>query len=343
LGGSFDLDSKKQEIIDLENVQNEENFWNDFDQANQVSIKLNHLRKTVSNVDKLENELSYLGELINSAETDALIMNEIEVSLKNNEKQIAELELQTFLNQPHDDLDCYLEIHPGAGGTESCDWALMLSRMYQKYCELTGLKFTVVDEQKGDEAGIKNIMMQISGPYAYGYLKNENGVHRLVRISPFDSNSRRHTSFAAVSVTPKFNQEINIEIKDSDLKIDVYRSSGAGGQSVNTTDSAVRITHLPSKIVVTCQNERSQLNNKEQALKILKDKLYQLELESKEVELKKMRDNGSSIDFGSQIRSYVLEPYTLVKDYRSGYESSQVTKVLDGEIKELIESVLKKG
>ncbi len=343
MGGSFDLESKKQEIKNLENQQNEENFWTNFDQSNQINMKLNNLRKTVNTISELETDLTYLLEVINSSELDDSIINEIEGAINNKEQQITELELQTFLNQPHDELDCYLEIHPGAGGTESCDWALMLSRMYQKYCELTGLKFTVVDEQKGDEAGIKNIMMQICGPYAYGYLKNENGVHRLVRISPFDSNSRRHTSFAAVSVTPKFNQEINIEIKDSDLKIDVYRSSGAGGQSVNTTDSAVRITHLPSKIVVTCQNERSQLNNKEQALKILKDKLYQLELESKEVELKKMRDNGSSIDFGSQIRSYVLEPYTLVKDYRSGYESSQVTKVLDGEIKELIESVLKKG
>ncbi len=276
---------------------------------------------------------------IDNSETE--IEDEIGQMLNVIENQIKGLETKTLLNGEFDELSCYLEIHPGAGGTESCDWALMLYRMYLKFCEKNGFKIEIIDEQKGEEAGIKNIMLLISGLYAYGYLKCEAGVHRLVRISPFDSNSRRHTSFASINITPKFEQLINIEINEKDLKIDVYRSSGAGGQHVNTTDSAVRITHLPSKIVVTCQNERSQIKNKEQALKILKSKLYKLHLESNEKELSKFKDNNESINFGSQIRSYVLEPYTLVKDYRANYETAQVDKVLNGEITEIIESVLK--
>lgn len=240
-----------------------------------------------------------------------------------------------------DKLNCYLEIHPGAGGTESCDWASMLARMYIRFCDIEGFKYSVVDEQKGEEAGLKSITIFIEGLYAYGYLKAERGVHRLVRISPFDSNKRRHTSFASVSVTPEFKDEINIEIKESDLKIDVYHSSGAGGQSVNTSNSAVRITHLPTKTVVTCQNERSQLKNKELALKMLKNKLYQIELETQAEKANELKGEISNINFGSQIRSYVLEPYKLVKDNRSNYESTSPDKILDGNIKEMIESVLK--
>ncbi len=257
------------------------------------------------------------------------------------EKEIDALEINCLLNEEYDKLNCYLEIHPGAGGTESCDWASMLARMYMRFCENNGYSYDIIESQKAEEAGLKSFTMYIKGLFAYGYFKNEKGVHRLVRISPFDSNARRHTSFASVLVTPSYNQEINIEIKESDLKIDVYHSSGAGGQSVNTSNSAVRITHLPTKIVVTCQNERSQMQNKEQAMKILKNKLYEMELQKQEQEQKNLKGNMENINFGSQIRSYVLEPYKMVKDNRSGYETSNALKVLDGDILPIMESVLK--
>lgn len=275
------------------------------------------------------------------------LLNEAELSTIDKElstisKEVDELELDTLLNGPYDNLNCYLEIHPGAGGTESCDWASMLVRMYKMFCEKNNFTYDVVEEQAGEEAGIKSVTMYIKGEYAYGFLKNEKGVHRLVRISPFDSGARRHTSFASVSITPEYNTEVTVDIKESDLKIDVYHSSGAGGQSVNTSNSAVRITHLPTKTVVTCQNERSQLKNKEQAMKILKNKIYQAEVEKKELELNKLKGENVAINFGSQIRNYILEPYKLVKDLRSNYETSNVDKVLNGDIKEIIESLLKK-
>ena len=275
------------------------------------------------------------------------LLNETELSTIDKElstisKEVDELELDTLLNGPYDNLNCYLEIHPGAGGTESCDWASMLFRMYKMFCEKNDFTYDIVEEQAGEEAGIKSVTMYIKGEYAYGFLKNEKGVHRLVRISPFDSGARRHTSFASVSITPEYNTEVTVDIKESDLKIDVYHSSGAGGQSVNTSNSAVRITHLPTKTVVTCQNERSQLKNKEQAMKILKNKIYQAEVEKKEAELNKLKGENAAINFGSQIRNYILEPYKLVKDLRSNYEKSNVDKVVNGDIKEIIESLLKK-
>ena len=268
-------------------------------------------------------------------------LSEIEINIKELEKVIEELEINTLLNKEYDKYNCYLEIHPGAGGTESQDWASMLSRMYQRFCTINDYSCEVMEEQKGEEAGIKSVTLHIKGMYAYGYLKCEKGVHRLVRISPFDSNSRRHTSFASVGVIPEIDNNIDIEIKESDLKIDVYHSSGAGGQSVNTANSAVRITHLPTNTVVTCQNERSQMKNKDEAMKVLKSKLYQIELEKQESKMNELKGASQSINFGSQIRSYVLEPYTLVKDSRSNYETSQTDKVLDGNIKDIIESVLK--
>ncbi len=278
-------------------------------------------------------------ELIDIVEEQELANMEEEI--KTLEEKISELEISCLLNGENDKLNCYLEIHPGAGGTESCDWASMLSRMYIRFCENNGYQYDIIESQKGEEAGLKSFTMYIKGIYTYGYLKNESGVHRLVRISPFDSNARRHTSFASVLVTPEYNQEINIEIKESDLKIDVYHSSGAGGQSVNTSNSAVRITHLPTKIVVTCQNERSQMQNKEQAMKMLKNKLYELELKKLENKMNDLKGTIENIDFGSQIRSYVLEPYKMIKDNRSGYETSNVLKVLDGDLLSIIESVLK--
>ncbi len=278
-------------------------------------------------------------ELIDIIEEQELL--NLTKEIKSLEEKLNELEIACLLNEEHDKLNCYLEIHPGAGGTESCDWANMLSRMYMRFCENNGYSYEIIESQKGEEAGIKSFTMYIKGMYAFGYLKNERGVHRLVRISPFDSNARRHTSFASVLVTPEYNQEINIEIKESDLKIDVYHSSGAGGQSVNTSNSAVRITHIPSKIVVTCQNERSQMQNKEQAMKILKNKLYELELLALENKINDLKGNMENINFGSQIRSYVLEPYKMIKDNRSGYETSNVLKVLDGDLLPIMESILK--
>ncbi|HBA37410.1 MAG TPA: peptide chain release factor 2, partial [Firmicutes bacterium] len=227
---------------------------------------------------------------------------------------------------------------PGAGGTEACDWAGMLYRMYSMFCEKNGYSYKIIDEQKGDEAGIKSVTILISGYFPYGYFKGETGVHRLVRISPFDSNARRHTSFASVSVTPKIDDNIEIDIKQSDLKIDVYHSSGAGGQSVNTANSAVRITHIPTKTVVTCQVERSQQQNKDIAMAMLKSKLYAMEKAKLDKEKDSLKGNIVDINFGSQIRNYVLEPYKLVKDVRTGYETSNATKVLDGDIMGFLES-----
>ncbi len=320
---------------------NEENFWNDTSKASMLNKELTALKKEIKDTQEVTSVLSDLKEYLELVKEDEKSLEEIENNLNELNSKLNELEIACFLNGPYDNLNCFLEIHPGAGGTESCDWASMLLRMYKRFCEREEFKCEVIDEQKEDPAGIKSATLKISGLNAYGYLKGEQGVHRLVRISPFDSNKRRHTSFASVTITPEFDNKIDIEINESDLKIDVYHSSGAGGQSVNTSNSAVRITHLPSKIVVTCQVERSQLKNKEMALNMLKSKLYQKELEKQNKELAKVKGEQTSINFGSQIRSYILEPYTLVKDYRSNYETSEVDKVLDGNIKEMMESILK--
>ena len=257
-------------------------------------------------------------------------------------KRVDDLKIQTYLSGEYDGNNCILEIHSGAGGTESCDWANMLYRMYSRYLSKNNYRIEELDRQDGEEVGIKSVMIKVSGNNAYGYLKNEKGVHRLVRISPFDSNKRRHTSFASVEVIPEIDKNIDIDIQEKDLKIDIYRSSGPGGQGVNTTDSAVRVTHLPTGIVVTCQNERSQIQNKEHCMEILKSKLYNLELEKKNKELSDMKAGQMSIAFGSGKRSYVMCPYTLVKDNESGYESSSVDKILDGELDELIKMGLRK-
>jgi len=340
LGGLFDLDSKEKRISLLESKLNESGIWNNLKEASKINGELINLKKECSDAKKLKSSLEGLEELI-SLSDDLEIRKEVEEELSSLEELMSSLEVATLLNGPYDNLSCFLEIHPGAGGTEAMDWASMLLRMYERFCDANNYKYEVIDYLKGEEAGIKAVTLRISGNMAYGYFKGEKGVHRLVRISPFDANKRRHTSFASVSVVPEFEKISNIEIKDEDLKIDVFHSSGAGGQSVNTSDSAVRITHLPSKIVVSCQVERSQLRNKERALEMLKSKLYQLEVEKKEEELNKEKGISDSINFGSQIRNYVLEPYTLVKDLRSGYETSQAFKVLDGDILPIMESVLK--
>lgn len=311
--------------------------------ANKISSQVNYLKKEINQTAQISSNLMTANEILDllNLDYDEELKKELDDLVLKLIKDIDDLEINVLLNQENDKLNCFLEIHPGAGGTESCDWAEILLRMYLRFCEKNNYKYEIIDEQKGEEAGIKSVTVLIKGFCAYGYFKCEKGVHRLVRISPFDSNSRRHTSFASVTITPEFNNDINLEINEKDLKIDVYRSSGKGGQGVNTTDSAVRITHLPTKIVVTCQNERSQIKNKETAMKVLKSKLYQLELEKQELELNKIKGINSNIDFGSQIRSYVLEPYTLVKDSRTNYETAQADKVLDGDIMPFILAMLK--
>lgn len=343
LGGHFDITNKKNRLTAIEEEMNNPTFWNDLDNANKLNKEMSLLKKETSLYDELSDQLNDQSEMLEllSEEYNEEVSKEIFDELTKIEKDISELEISTLFNDEYDNKDCYLEIHPGAGGTESCDWASMLLRMYERFCDKNGFKYQVMEEQPGEEAGIKSVTLHIEGQYAYGYLKCEKGVHRLVRISPFDSNKRRHTSFASVLVIPEIDQSINVDIKDEDIRIDTFCASGHGGQGVNTTPSAVRITHYPSKIVVTCQNERSQLQNKEQAMKVLKSKLYQLELEKKEREINALKGINSGIDFGSQIRSYVLEPYTMVKDNRSNYETSEASKVLDGDIASIIESILK--
>ena len=274
---------------------------------------------------------------------DQEIVEQIEESITNLPERLEKLNMLLLLSGPYDKNNCIIDIHSGAGGTEACDWALMLYRMYTRWCEKKSYKIEILDYQAGDEAGIKSASLLIKGPNTYGYLKNEKGVHRLVRLSPFDSNNRRHTSFASIEVTPEIEQDNSLEIDEKDLKIDVYRSSGCGGQGVNTTDSAVRITHLPTNTVVTCQNERSQIQNKEQAMKVLRNKLLLKKYEEQEKELKQIKGDQMNIEFGSQIRSYVMHPYSLVKDHRTNYETSNVSKVLDGDIDDFIEASLKRG
>ncbi len=306
---------------------------------------MNEKKSLVDQVEGMKSKINDNIELLDllELEPDETTEQQLEQDTTTIEKEVEELNLLLLLNGPHDKLDCILEVHSGAGGTEACDWALMLYRMYTRWCEKKKYKMELLDYQDGDEAGIKSASFRVKGLNAYGYLKNEKGVHRLVRLSPFDSNNRRHTSFASIEVTPEIEQDNSIEIDEKDLKIDVYRSSGCGGQGVNTTDSAVRITHLPTKIVVTCQNERSQIQNKEQAMKVLRNKLLLKKLEEQSQELNAIKGNQMNIEFGSQIRSYVMHPYSMVKDHRTNEETSNVTKVLDGDIDLFIESNLKRG
>lgn len=335
LGGIFDLEEKKNRINELEEEQTKEDFWQNIDRANEVNKELSNLKKELNLYSDLNKQINEGLELLNSdVDNDIILLISEELSTLSS--KINDLETAVTLNGEFDSLNVYLEIHPGAGGTESCDWASMLERMYQRFCEKYNYKWEIIDEQNGEEAGIKSVTLKVSGDYAYGYLKNETGVHRLVRISPFDAGARRHTSFASVSIMPEIKKEINVEIKESDLKIDVYHSSGAGGQSVNTSNSAVRITHVPTKTVVTCQNERSQLNNKEQAMKMLKNKLYMIELEKERQKTNELKGESSSINFGSQIRSYILEPYKMVKDHRTNYQNNEPEKILDGNIMDML-------
>ena len=331
------LDQINQKILDP-------NFWSNKNEA-EKTIKEKKLYEDLINSYNLSvQECEDLVELHNLAteENNKLVINDSLINIKNLQKKVKQNEIKCFLSNETDSLDSYLEIHAGAGGTESQDWAEMLRRMYMKWAFNKNYKTQLISEHKGDEAGIKSSTIKIEGEYIYGFLKSETGIHRLVRISPFDSGARRHTSFASVWVYPVIDENIKIEILEKDLRIDTYRSSGAGGQHVNTTDSAVRITHLPTKIVVQCQNDRSQHKNKETSMNMLRARLYEYELKKKEQENKNLESTKSDIGWGHQIRSYILHPYRMVKDYRTDFESSNPDKILDGQIDDFLESSLYK-
>ena len=343
-GGHFDILGKKDKINELENITMGSNFWNDTEEANKVINEMNSLKEIVNMVEGLIKDVDgdlELSELLLETNDEELLHN-LEEDLKSLRQKMEKAEVFLLLSGPYDKNNCLLEIHSGAGGTEACDWADMLFRMYLRYLEKNGFKYEVLSYLDGDEVGLKSASIKVNGSYAYGYLKGEKGVHRLVRLSPFDSNHKRHTSFASVDITPEFDNDIEINIDEKDLKIDVFRASGAGGQHINRTESAVRITHLPTKIVVTCQNERSQIQNKETCMRVLKGKLKLLELEKQEQEMNNIKGETVITSFGSQIRSYVMHPYSMVKDHRTGCETSNVLKVLDGDIEEFISAYLKK-
>jgi len=341
-GGIFDADTKEKRLNELLVKTNDSSFWTSAEK-DSVMLEIKDLKNTLDLLnevkDKLKNNLEIL-ELL-ELEFDEELLETIENDYQLLLKQVESLELELLLTGEYDKNNCLMEIHAGAGGTESQDWANMLYRMYTRYLKIKNYEVKELDKLDGEEAGIKSVTFMINGKNAYGYLKNERGVHRLVRISPFDANKRRHTSFASVEVIPEIDKTLEININPSDLKIDVFHSSGAGGQSVNTTDSAVRITHLPTNIVVTCQNERSQLQNKEKALEILKSKLLKLELEKQNELINENKKSQKSINFGSQKRNYVMCPYTLVKDQETGYETSDVYGVLDGDLDEFINIALR--
>lgn len=318
------------------------NFWNDTTNANKINQELASVTKVLDEYNYLNDSITANLEMIDmlKKENDDEMLSNLESEYKSLKERIDTLEVNTILDGEFDNSNCYFEIHPGAGGTEAQDWANMLLRMYTMFFDKFGFKYNIIEKSLGDEAGIKSVLIYVTGDHAYGYLKCEIGVHRLVRISPFNAAGKRQTSFAAVNVTPEFESLGDIEINDADIRVDVYRSSGNGGQGVNTTDSAVRITHIPTGIVVTVQNERSQIKNKEIAMSILKNKLKSIEVEKRNKEINDLK-GSANIDFGSQIRNYVLEPYSLVKDVRSGYENSNYKNVLDGDIYPFIESVLR--
>lgn len=330
----LDLEKINGEIHRLEEIMQSDGFWGDQRQAKKIIDQNNGLKAKLESIDAIETQLGDIeAGLELAAETeDDEIDKEIGKMVEQLDDLVSTFEKELLLSERYDRKNAILELHPGAGGTESQDWGQMLMRMYMRYAEQKGFKVEVLDYLDGEEAGIKSVTLMIKGENAYGYLKAEKGVHRLVRISPFDSSGRRHTSFVSVDVTPELDDEVEIEVDVEDLKIDTYRSSGAGGQHVNTTDSAIRITHLPTGIVVSCQAERSQIQNRERAMTMLKAKLYQLELVRQQQELDAIRGEHKEIGWGSQIRSYVFHPYSLVKDHRTNYEVGNVQSVMDGDI-----------
>ncbi|MGM8212563.1 peptide chain release factor 2 [Virgibacillus sp. W0430] len=341
--GSLDLEAKQEKIGHLESKMAVPNFWEDQAAAQEVISELNHLKGHVNSFTNMAEQLENVDamyELV-SEENDPDLFQELETEVEGLRKKINDFELEMLLSEPYDANNALLEIHPGAGGTESQDWASILLRMYQRWAEDKNFKVETLNYLPGDEAGVKSVTLLIKGHNAYGYLKAEKGVHRLVRISPFDSSGRRHTSFASCDVAPEISDDVDIDVRSEDLKIDTYRSSGAGGQHVNTTDSAVRITHLPTNTIVTCQSERSQIKNREHAMKMLKAKLYQLEIERQKQELSDIRGEQKEIGWGSQIRSYIFHPYSMVKDHRTNLDIGNVQSVVDGEIDPFIDAFLR--
>ncbi|WP_456337915.1 peptide chain release factor 2 [Fervidibacter sacchari] len=340
----FDLESKRSQIAELEEQVNQPDFWNDPQNAAQVTKKLGALKSEVERFENLQQRLRSIVELAELAmeENDESVLHDLERELAEAEQIFRQVEISVLLSGEHDRSNAILSITPGAGGTDAQDWAAMLARMYQRWAQRHGFEFEILDYSEGKEAGIKSFTALVKGDYAYGLLKTERGVHRLVRISPFDADKSRHTSFAAVDVIPEIGEDIKIDIREEDLEIETFRSSGPGGQHMQKNETAVRITHKPTGITVTCQSERSQHRNKEVALQILKAKLYELERRKREEELARLRGELPEISFGSQIRSYVLHPYKLVKDLRTEVETSDVESVLDGDLDEFIYAALKK-
>ncbi|WP_108721248.1 peptide chain release factor 2 [Virgibacillus indicus] len=341
--GSLDLGDKKKRIEELEMQMTAPTFWDDQNAAQNVIDEVNGLKTYVNSFEEIEERLENLEvsyELVKE-ENDKELFADLNDEAAALIQHINAFELQMLLSEPYDANNAILELHPGAGGTESQDWASMLLRMYQRWADDKDFKVETMDYLPGDEAGVKSVTLLIKGHNAYGYLKAEKGVHRLVRISPFDSSGRRHTSFVSCDVTPEMTGDVDIEIRNEDIKIDTYRASGAGGQHVNTTDSAVRITHIPTNVIVTCQNERSQIKNREAAMKMLKSKLYQLEIERQQQELADIRGEQKEIGWGSQIRSYIFHPYSMVKDHRTNIDVGNTQGVMDGDIDPFIDAYLR--
>ncbi|MDB4349587.1 peptide chain release factor 2 [Omnitrophica bacterium] len=342
LRGIFDIESKAKKIRELESEIAQPNFWNDTKKANKKIKELKLLKASLEpwkEANKGFKDTKELFGIVEEADQESIKHIDEEVSLL--ESKLDSIEFKSLLGKPEDKNNAILSINAGAGGTESCDWVSMLLRMYSKWAASKKFEVEQIDFLAGEEAGIKNVTVIVKGAYAYGYLKAESGVHRLVRISPFDSNRRRHTSFASVDVIPEVSDDITIDVKESDLRIDTFRSSGRGGQHVNVTDSAVRITHMPTNIVVQCQNERSQHKNKTTAMKVLKARLYELEREKRTKELERQYSAKQRIEWGSQIRSYVMHPYSLVKDHRTNYQTSNVQSIMDGSLEGFMEAYLK--
>ncbi|KAB2842955.1 MAG: peptide chain release factor 2 [Melioribacteraceae bacterium] len=340
----FKVDQKEIKIKELQNLSEAPGFWNDQREAQKVLQNTKSLQVWVEQWNAVNQKYINLSEFIElaQAEEDETQTDEINSELDSLQKAIEDLEFKNMLSGKDDDKNCILTIHSGAGGTEAQDWADMLMRMYFRWGEQNGFKMTLLDVLDGDGAGIKSATIEVTGEFAYGYAKAETGVHRLVRISPFDSNKRRHTSFASVAVIPEVDDTIEIDINPADLRIDTYRSGGKGGQNVNKVETAVRITHIPSGVVAACQSERSQIQNKTNAMKLLKSKLYQIELEKQTAELEEVEKNKMKIEWGSQIRSYVFHPYNMVKDHRTNVETSDTQGVMDGNINEFIKAFLLK-
>jgi peptide chain release factor 2 len=341
-GGIFDWDNACERLRELEALSADPDLWSDPDKAQDLMKEKNRLETKIDMINGIESETDDHAEMIVMAEEegDEDIVLESEKQLAEIKKRIDKLQLESLLSGEADQNDAFLEVHAGSGGTEAQDWASMLLRMYLRWADRRGFKTTILEQSDGDEAGIKSTTIQVTGENAYGWLKTENGVHRLVRISPFDSNARRHTSFASVTVSPVVDEDFDIDVEEKDLRIDTYRSSGAGGQHVNTTDSAVRITHEPTGVVVACQSERSQHQNRAHAMAMLKAKLYELELQRREAEQAEDYAEKSDIGWGHQIRSYVLHPYQMIKDLRTAHETTNSQAVLDGDIDQFLEASL---